>query len=92
MNFQKFNRHEIFNAEMMKYHSTTVRQVEDFLINTDQDMFNDLTNSSYGIWDGYLYTDILQSAKKYRLTQELVARVKITINFIMEKTHLHETI
>lgn len=92
MNFQKFNRHEIFNTEMMKYHSTTVRQVEDFLIDTEQDLFNDLTNSLYGIWDGYLYTDLLQSAKKYRVTQEIMARIKITINFIMEKTHNHETI
>ena len=92
MNFQKFNRHEIFNAEMMTYHSTTVRQVEDFLMDTEQDLFNDLTNSLYGIWDGYLYTDLLQSAKKYSVTQEIMARIKITINFIMEKTHNHEII
>lgn len=92
MSFKRFNRHEIFNAEMMQFHSATVRQVEDFFIENDLNMYNDLTNMLYGMWDGYLYTDLLQSAKGRALTATLIARIEKTIDFIMEKTHDFETI
>lgn len=92
MNYQTFNRHEIFNIEMMEFHAATVRQVEDFFIENDLNMYNDLTNKLYGIWDGFLYTDLLQSAKGHALTATLIARIEKTIDFIMEKTHDFETI
>ncbi len=92
MSFQRFNRHEVFNMEMMEFHTNTVRQVENFFIENDLNMYNELTNKLYGIWDGYLYTDLLQSAKGYALTATLIARIKKTIDFIMEETHDFETI
>lgn len=90
--FQRFNRHEIFNAEMMSFHSTTVRQVENFFIENDLNMYNELTNKLYGIWDGYLYTDLLRTANDHGIGEKLMARIEKTIDFIMEKTHNFETV
>lgn len=91
-NCKRFNRHEIFNEEMMNFHSTTIREVENFFLDNDMPMFNGLTNMLYGIWDGYLYVNLMDVTINTGLSEELITRIEKTIDFIMEKTHNFETI
>lgn len=91
--FQRFDRYEIFDMNMMQFHADTVRQVEDFFLNSeDISMYNQLTNKLYGIWDGFLYTDLLRTAKEYKVGEEIIDRIKKTIDFITEKTHNFQTV
>jgi len=72
----------------MKYHSTTIRLVEDYLLETGQPLYNDLTNMLSGIWDGYLYDELLIKAlilpkEDYRRVEDIV---KIINEHIESKT------
>jgi hypothetical protein len=78
----RFNRHELFTSEMMEYHATTLRMVEDFYMNQNESWFNEVYNMLCGVWDGYLYTDLLESAKQLGLPTHIINRIKYTINFI----------
>ena len=82
MNYKRFDRHELFDTFLMKYHSTTIRLVEDYLLETGQPLYNDLTNMLSGIWDGYLYDDLL--IKSLILPTEDYRRVEDIVNIINE--------
>ena len=82
MNYKRFDRHELFDTFLMKYHSTTIRLVEDYLLETGQPLYNDLTNMLNGIWDGYLYDELL--IKSLILPQEDYRRVEDVVNIINE--------
>ena len=82
MNYKRFDRHELFDTFLMKYHSTTIRLVEDYLLETDQPLYNDLTNMLSGIWDGYLYDELL--IKSLILPKEDYRRVEDMVNIINE--------
>ena len=82
MNYKRFDRHELFDTFLMKYHSTTIRLVEDYLLETGQPLYNDLTNMLSGIWDGYLYDDLL--IKSLILPKEDYRRVEDMVNIINE--------
>ena len=82
MNYKIFDRHELFDTFLMKYHSTTIRLVEDYLLETGQPLYNDLTNMLSGIWDGYLYDELL--IKSLILPKEDYRRVEDMVNIINE--------
>ena len=82
MSYKRFNRHEIFNSEMMSFHSQTIREVEDFFIENDESMFNQLTNMLCGIWDGYLYDNLMDVALEMGIHNGLIDRIEQTIEFI----------
>ena len=82
MNTVRFNRHELFTKDWMGYHSQTLRMIEDFYIDRDESWFNDLYNQLCGVWDGYLYTEMLESAKQYGLPTHILQRIANTIQFI----------
>ena len=82
MNIVRFNRHEVFTEEMMDYHSTTLRMVEDFYMNQNESWFNEVYNMLCGVWDGYLYSELLESAKQLGLPTHITNRIQYTINFI----------
>ena len=82
MNYKRFDRHELFDTFLMKYHSTTIRLVEDYLLETGQPLYNDLTNMLSGIWDGYLYDELL--IKSLILPKEDYRRVEDVVNIINE--------
>lgn len=84
MNYQRFNRHEIFNGELMSFHSTTIRNVENFLWETQKTFMNNVTNMLCGIWDGYLYDSLLEEAKAMNLPYEDLVRIETTIKLIEE--------
>jgi hypothetical protein len=82
MNIVRFDRHQLFNEEWMNYHSQTLREVENFYIDQNESWFNGLYNQLCGVWDGYLYTEMLESAKQYGLPTNILQRIANTIRFI----------
>lgn len=82
MNYKRFDRHELFDTFLLKYHSTTIRLVEDYLLETGQPLYNDLTNMLNGIWDGYLYDELL--IKSLILPKEDYRRVEDIVKIINE--------
>lgn len=93
MNYKRFNRHELFDTTLMEYHSTTIKLVEDYLIETDQPLSNDLTNMLAGIWDGYLYDELLTKAlilprEDYRRVEDIVKVINGSIELKTLKEEL----
>jgi hypothetical protein len=84
MSYVRFDRHQKFDREMMGYHFETLRAVEDFYLEQDASWFNEVYNMLCGVWDGYLYTDLLESAKQLGLPTHITNRIEYTINFIQK--------
>ena len=82
MNIVRFNRHEIFDSEWMEYHRETLNQMEMFYIDQNKSWFNEVYNMLCGVWDGYLYTEMLESAKQLGLPTHILQRIANTIQFI----------
>ena len=82
MNIVRFNRHQVFTSEMMDYHSTTLRMVEDYHMNRKESWFTPLYNMLCGVWDGYLYTEMLETAKQMGLPTHITSRIQFTESFI----------
>lgn len=82
MNYKRFDRHEMFDSFLMKYHSTTIGLVEDYIWNTMKEVSHPLINMLNGIWDGYLYDDLL--IKALILPTEDYRRVEDVVNLINE--------
>ena len=82
--YRRFNRYQLFNGELMNFHSQTTRLVEDFYMEKNETWFNELTNMLAGIWDGYLYDNLLPKAKEEGLPIEDIRRIETTIYLIEE--------
>jgi hypothetical protein len=67
MNYKRFDRHQVFNTvELVRQHSELINDVEAWNIeNETPAVENEFVNALYGIWDGYLYTNILTMAMEY---------------------------
>jgi hypothetical protein len=82
MNTVRFNRHELFTEEWMDYHTITLRMVEDFHLNQNESWYTPLYNMLCGVWDGYLYTEMLETAKGMGLPTPILQRIANTTQFI----------
>jgi hypothetical protein len=82
MNTLRFNRHQLFTAEWMDYHTITLRMVEDFHLSRDESWYTPLYNMLCGVWDGYLYTEMLEMSKQMGLPTYILQRIANTIQFI----------
>lgn len=82
MTFKRFNRHELFDAFLVDWHATTIKLVRDFMWETKGEVMTDLENLLCGIWDGYLYDDLLTEAKV--LPIEDYRRIEDTVQLINE--------
>jgi len=71
MNTLRFNRHKLFTNEMMDYH-----------MNRNESWFTSLYNMLCGVWDGYLYTEMLETAKQMGLPTHITNRIQFTESFI----------
>ena len=81
-NVSRFNRHELFDSEWMDYHTITLRMVENYHINRAESWYTPLYNMLCGVWDGYLYTEMLEVAKGMELPTPLLQRIANTVQFI----------
>ena len=84
MSYKRFNRHELFDSFLMDWHSTTIRNVSNYIWETQKEVHSELENMLCGIWDGYLYNNLLETAKQVGLPMEDVRRIESTINVIEE--------
>lgn len=82
MNFKRFNRHELFDAFLVDWHSTTIKLVSNYIWETNGEVMSDLENMLCGIWDGYLYDDLL--TKALILPKEDYRRIEDTVKLINE--------
>jgi len=82
MSHKKFDRHELFNNELMKYHSDTITKVRDWTMDNMSKIHTPLYNMLCGIWDGYLYDSLLDEAKSMKLPSNLIERLEYTIEKI----------
>jgi hypothetical protein len=82
MNFKRFNRHELFDAFLMEWHSTTIRNVSNYIWETNGEVMSELENMLCGIWDGYLYDELL--TKALILPKEDYRRIEDTVKIINE--------
>ncbi len=77
MNYKRFNRHELFDKVLMEYHSTTIKRATDYIWETQKEVMTELENLLCGIWDGYLYDELLTKAlilptEDYRRVEDIV--------------------
>jgi hypothetical protein len=86
MNHIRFDRHQLFTEEMMDFHSDTLRMVEDFHIDNDESWHTPLYNMLCGIWDGYLYTEMLEMSKQIGYPVHITDRIQTTIDFINQNS------
>jgi hypothetical protein len=82
MNYKRFNRHELFDNFLVDYHSTTIKLATEYIWETQGEVMTELENLLCGIWDGYLYDNLL--TKALILPKEDYRRVEDTVQLINE--------
>ena len=82
MTFKRFNRHELFDSFLVDWHSTTIKLVRDYIWETQKEVYSELENMLNGIWDGYLYDELL--TKALILPKEDYRRIQDTVDLINE--------
>lgn len=90
MNYRLFNRHEIFNSDMMDIHFDLIRDIENYSYKMTGSFrgFRSLINMLHGIWDGFLYDELISESEN-SLSSDLVARVKEVVTFIESNGNLN---
>ena len=75
MSYTNFNRHENMNSE-------TLREIGDILMSEARwEGSFDVVNMIYGLYDGYLYEDLLPLSKK-EFSSELYSRIENVVNIV----------
>lgn len=81
MNYKRFDRHELMkHGFLFDYHSTTIKLVSNYIWGTLNEMHHPLLNMLYGIWDGYLYDELLIESQilpveDYRRIEDMVTLI-----------------
>jgi len=75
MSYIKFDRHANMTSE-------TRREIMDILKEVDFNTGFDLMNMLYGLYDGYLYDDLLEVAKGANVDKALYNRIKNVVSVI----------
>ena len=91
MNYKRFNRHELFDKFLMEYHSITIKRATDYIWETQKEVMTELENLLCGIWDGYLYDELLTKAlilptEDYRRVEDIVQLINEHIEANGENT------
>lgn len=75
MSYIKFDRHSNMT-------STTRGEIMDILKEVDFNTGFDLMNMLYGLFDGYLYDDLLEVARGAKIDKALYNRIEIVVSVI----------
>lgn len=80
--YQNFNRHECYNSSMLTENQNLIRTIDDSNIDDRSKIINML----YGLYDGYLYDDLLYLVKSsgidfntYDKLKTLVSKIELFI-------------
>lgn len=82
MSYKRFNRHECYSSEMLSMTSEVVRELQDIAIEQDKSMFDMSINMVCGLYDGFLYDDLLQEVTNFGATESTLNKVKGLIKAI----------
>jgi hypothetical protein len=77
----RFDRHELFNGDMLREHSELIEDVMGWGVENDQ-RFDTLLNYLYGVYDGFFYSDIAELAEE--LPEHLCTKVIDLYNLLNE--------
>ena len=91
MNAYRFDRHELFDSQDIKEVMSIIDEVVDVKIDNkggdydiDEKLF-DLQNKLYGLFDGYLYDDILTTAVSIpQLSLDVCNRIDKIVDMVTE--------
>lgn len=75
-NYKNFNRHEVYTSEMMDLQRKIMRKIDDVAFEQKKSMSNSLSNMMFGLYDGYLYSDLLPEAETFGLDQDTINGIK----------------
>jgi len=76
MSYKNFDRHAAYTPEIMNLIREAIRETEDFAIDNGKSMFNRVTNSLSGLYDGYLYDSLIQDAIDFGLNEVTIDKIK----------------
>lgn len=85
MNFKNFNRHDLFDAEMMNDVHSIIQEADNIAIENDAPLFSMLRNKLCGLFDGFLYSDLIVLAKADQLSDQSIAK----LSNLIEKIEAH---
>ena len=90
MNTYRFNRHELFTPEDTTEVMNIIRTVQDLSMDIDdtevEDTLHTLTNMLYGMFDGYLYDNVLTTAVSVpQLSIEVCRRIEPIVDKIVNE-------
>lgn len=78
MSYSKFNRHEHMSSE-------TRREILEIITEIGYgDGTFELTNSMYGLFDGYLYDELIQYADEVTMSKDLYRRILKVFNTVCQ--------
>ena len=81
-NYKNFNRHEVYTSEMMDLQRKIMRKIDEAAFEQKKSMSNSLSNMMFGLYDGYLYSDLLPEAETFGLDQDTINGIKGLIKAI----------
>ena len=82
MSYKRFNRHECYSSEMLSMNGEVVRELQDIAIEQGKSMFDMSINMTCGLYDGYLYDDLLQEVTNFGASESTLNKVKGLIKAI----------
>lgn len=84
MNAYRFNRHELFTMDDTSEVMDIIRDVRDLSMDVDDDRLGNLTNMLYGMFDGYLYDNILTTAASIpQLSMDVIRRIEPIVDKVV---------
>jgi hypothetical protein len=91
MNYLKFDRHQLFKdvkietgRDLLDLTWDLKREISDYCLDNDIDDHS-FENLMCGIFDGYLYSDLIQQAKQLGLSKSLLFKVAELEGIIFNK-------
>ena len=81
MRYKRFDRHELMkHGFLLDYHTTTISLAKDYIRETMGTTQHPLLNMLNGIWDGFLYDELLTKAlilptEDYRRVEDIVTLI-----------------
>lgn len=84
MRAKRFDRHNLFDRELVGYHSETINLVQRWCMDNNVSIFGGVPNMLSGIWDGFLYPNLIKDAKALGLTKSIIDRIEQTVQIIEE--------
>lgn len=82
MSYKKFNRHECYSSEMLSMTGEVVRELQDIAIEQGKSMFDMSINMTCGLYDGYLYDNLLEEVTNFGATELTLNKVRGLIKAI----------